>query len=298
MLEIAAIERIGAEGIDIALPPDGFRLEPGRMTAAIGPNGSGKTTFIEALLGVRMDYRVDSEFLGTDIRNMGSAEKSNLGVCLQASRFVQGVRLKDVVGLHSRSYGQVAEDSLLTEFELTGEQDSLVSKLSGGQMKRLQLYFALAHRPRLAILDEPEGSLDQQGVDMVLQCIGERSRNNLSTLVATHNPSILAAADDIALIVRGVVVYHGTRASFFSEYLAPAILEVDAGDVEPGATETLASHGKMHCFDGPGNERLLIFGEKPPLERALTQASSALSRKCILRDARAADALAYINRKL
>lgn len=294
-LAIKAIEKPGPAGIDIALPPSGLDLNSGRMTAIIGSNGSGKTTLVEAILGVRVEYNAIAEFLGADIRKIRAAEKSKLGVSLQSSKFAEGVRLEDVIKLHSRSYHMAVDTSLLRELGLVDELKSLFSHLSGGQAKKLSLYFAISHQPCLAILDEPEAGLDRQGLDVVLRCLDERSRSGMTTLVATHSPAVLSAADDVVHIDRGTVVFHGSKDTFYTDHLAPAVLEVDLGSIAPDEVQGLVSKGKMHCFDGPRKERVVIFGKPSILEKALLGAEPALAQKCILREARAVDALCWIN---
>ena len=148
----------------------GFRLEvpdlevvAGEVLAIIGPNGTGKTTFIEAVLGMRRLVTGSVELLGWPLRELTRRPRlrAPLGVQLQYPSFSYDLLVSELVRLHRCLHGRADEALRL----LLGV-DSLLTRtyggLSRGEQQRVDLFMALAHRPRLAFLDEPTAGLDQQ----------------------------------------------------------------------------------------------------------------------------------------
>ena len=295
-LKISSINQIGTKAINIHLPVNGLSVHPGLVTALIGSNGSGKTTLLEALVGLRMDYKVSAELLGHNVKNFPSVAKSNLGVCFQSSNFSEGIHVRDIIKLHSKSYKMSQDLNLLNVLGISDIMRSRFIKLSGGQRKRLFLYFALAHHPQIAILDEPEASLDSQGLEAVLKCLVVRSQKGFSTLVATHNPTVLSTSERVVYIEKGTVQFSGDKIAFFSSLLGTAVLEVDSKSVSNETVNRVIGHDNLHCFNGARNEKLLVFGDQFNLEKLKTSGLAELDKKSILRDVRASDVFIWLNR--
>ena len=224
LLSIQHIKRINPNSIEINLSDYNIQVGPSEVVTMIGSNGSGKTTLLEALVGVRRDYEVTASLLGFDLLKIPNFEKANLGVCFQSSSFSEGVKVKEIIRLHSRSFKIEVNDKMLIDFELDNIQNSLFAKLSGGQRRRLLLYFALAHNPSIAILDEPDASMDHQGIGTILNILDDRRKKNLSTVIATHNPAILSIAQKVVYIKDGSVIYFGKKNNKFYRLLRIAYI--------------------------------------------------------------------------
>jgi len=131
----------------------------------LGPNGAGKTTLIGAVSGlVRIDPGVALVF-GRDAATEPGA-RLLVGVAPQEIHLDRFLSTRDVLVYHARYFGltrrdaEVRADELLSIFDLVTKANVKPHRLSGGMRRRLVIARALAHRPRLAILDEPTAGVD------------------------------------------------------------------------------------------------------------------------------------------
>ncbi|HGY5298361.1 TPA: hypothetical protein ACNU26_003734 [Aeromonas salmonicida] len=140
--------------------------------------------------------------------------------------------------------------------------DITYDKLSGGQKQRVNLYMALGHIPDLALLDEPESSLDDKRVRAIANSIKTRAALSKTTLVATHNSQILEVADNVVLMTAGEVCYQGSLQDLIAERLGHGALEIVMdGETErqrlmPILAMNTARKMQIELEDG----RLLLFG--------------------------------------
>jgi ABC-2 type transport system ATP-binding protein len=191
----------------------GFRLEvphlevgEGETLAIIGPNGTGKTTFIEAVLGMRRLVTGSVELLGWPLREVTRRPRlrAPLGVQLQYPSFSYDVLVRELVRLHRCLHGRVDEALRL----LLGV-DRLLSRtygeLSRGEQQRIDLFMALAHRPRLAFLDEPTAGLDQQTAVALRRHLTDGNEVRPAVVLVTHVPEDLRIADRILWITKGEI---------------------------------------------------------------------------------------------
>ena len=128
-------------------------------------------------------------------------------------------------------------DSLLTEFDLSGEKDQLADSLSGGQKRRLSFLLSLIPEPKLLILDEPAAGMDYQSVEKFNAKIKRLKSEGRTILLVTHDLyQIESFADRILLLDSGVVKENISVADLNNEivYQFPASL-VPAGLVSSGS---------------------------------------------------------------
>ena len=161
-------EQVVLDGLDLA-------LEPGRVTALTGPNGSGKTTIGRLLLGLE---RPDAgEVVGVaGLRRAAVFQEDRLCEALTAVRNVQVVTGRDPrAGDLLRRLGLVDEDLAKP-----------VGELSGGQRRRVAIARALAVDAELVVLDEPFTGLDVAGKPQVAAVVGELCAGR-TVLLITHD---------------------------------------------------------------------------------------------------------------
>ena len=128
-------------------------------------------------------------------------------------------------------------DSLLTEFDLSGEKDQLADSLSGGQKRRVSFLLSLIPEPKLLILDEPAAGMDYQSVEKFNAKIKRLKSEGRTILLVTHDLyQIESFADRILLLDSGVVEENISVADLNNEivYQFPASL-VPAGLVPAGS---------------------------------------------------------------
>ncbi len=178
-----------------------LKLDPSEKYVLFGPNGSGKTSLVNAIMGLP-EYRLKKGtivFDGVDVTDKPIDERVKLGMGLafQLPPEITGVKLRDMMriclGLNHRQTlpGEALE--LADSFNLTGFLDRDINRgFSGGERKRAEILQMLLMKPKLLLLDEPDSGVDIES----LKLVGEAVENYLnasgaSALVITHHGQIL-----------------------------------------------------------------------------------------------------------
>ena len=292
---VHSIKLASGSGITFTVHDGPVDFDQGRFTILLGQNGSGKTTLLEAILGIRTDYAVRRSVLGSDRIDLPNSIKRRIGVSMQVHSYSEGVTVRDVVRLHGGVYGVPINAELLDLLDLTKILGSAYGKTSGGQKKRLSLYFSLAHDPEVAFLDEPEAGLDVQGIEALLDRVQERSKAGRATIAATHNSMTADRAENVVFLNSGNIAYAGQKSCFVKQYLGESVLEVDTGDLSKRDIERISLVGKAQCFDGVGNDKLLLFGNDASFVKLHGMPDLGIGRRSILRKIKPADMMAWIN---
>jgi len=202
----------------------------GELHAIIGPNGAGKTTLISQLTG-HLAPHAGSMFLGgRDITGLPAYRRSTLGLArsFQITSLLSDFTAADNVALaaqahdgHSfRFWGNARKERGLRETAraalervgLAGRADVLVSKLSHGEQRELELAVALATKPQLLLLDEPMAGLGITESARMVKLLQELRREVSIVLVEHDMPAVFALADRISVLVYGRVIASGTPA--------------------------------------------------------------------------------------
>lgn len=197
-----------------------FELNKGENLAIIGPNGSGKTVLLRALLGL-IPYQGEIKWAANT--NWGYVPQKieadrhlpiNLLNLLYAKAKIIGLKNQEIVG--------VAEN-LLEEVGLSKSfLKTPLGHLSGGQFQRALIAFALLGRPNVMILDEPTSSIDLPGEEQIYKLIHR--------LQDKHNMTIITVSHDLSFIYNyatKVLCLNKTRLCFGSpeKSLTPETLE-------------------------------------------------------------------------
>jgi zinc/manganese transport system ATP-binding protein len=188
-------------------------VTPGEFLAVLGPNGSGKTSLLRALLGLVSLSSGSLEVLGEPPRRGNPA----IGYVPQHAGFERDVPLRgrDLVGLgvdgHRWGFGRLSRadrarvDAALEAVAAGPFADAPIGRLSGGEQQRLRIAQALVGNPRLLLCDEPLASLDMRYQQEITELIGGWAREHRGTVVfVTHdvNP-VLGFADRVVFVVNG-----------------------------------------------------------------------------------------------
>ena len=179
----------------------------GEYIAIIGPNGGGKTTLIRMLLGLDKPTSGEIKLFGKKISAF--KEWSKIGYVPQRASLVDAnfpATVLDIVnmgrvskrGLFSRvSQEDInAVDDAMQKMDILDLKDKMVGTLSGGQRQRVMIARALASKPEILILDEPNTGVDMVSQQRFYQLLGELNREEKITIVfITHDIGVIA--DDI-----------------------------------------------------------------------------------------------------
>ena len=265
-LDLKSMEYIGRsrEAPDIVVSARNVAFESGKTTALIGPNGSGKSTLLNALMGFRPDFATRASFAGQSYADGPPPDRHRIGFASQSQSFPPGVKVKDLVAFHRRVYGPLdaGAASAVTDLMPSDLLDLAYEKMSGGQKQRVKLYLAFGHFPDIALVDEPESSLDDKRIRLIAHSIKARARQSKTTLVATHDAQILASAENVVLMIAGEVSYQGTLQGLITERLGQGVLEIvmdseaERRQLMPVLAENTARKMQIEIEDG----RLLLFG--------------------------------------
>ncbi|MEA2996783.1 MAG: branched-chain amino acid transport system ATP-binding protein [Alphaproteobacteria bacterium] len=208
---------------------DNIMLEvaPGELHAIIGPNGAGKTTLIGQLGGELAPDAGRIWFDGHDITALPTHGRSALGLArsFQITSLFPDFTALDNVALavqahagHSfRFWGDARRDpalrvparAALARVGLGGRADALVSRLSHGEHRQLELAMALATKPRLLLLDEPMAGLGPEESARAVTMLRELKQGLTILLIEHDMDAVFALADRISVLVYGRIIASG-----------------------------------------------------------------------------------------
>jgi len=212
---------------------DNLSLEvlPGELHAIIGPNGAGKTTLISQLTGQVHPNSGTIRFAGRDITRLPAYRRCALGLArsFQITSLLPDFTAADNVALaaqahdgHSfRFWGNARKEKHLREAAraalarvgLEGRADTVVSQLSHGEQRELELAVALATKPQLLLLDEPMAGLGITESARMVALLQELRREVTIVLVEHDMDAVFALADRITVLVYGRVIASDIPAS-------------------------------------------------------------------------------------
>ena len=187
---------------------DGLDLEirSGEVHGLIGPNGSGKTTFLHLVAGILAADSGRVLIDGAEITALNEAARDRLraeklGYIFQTFNLLQGYTALENV-LLGMSFGPGADrefaKTLLKRVGLEAKLNHLPRQLSTGQQQRVAVARALANRPQLVLADEPTGNLDHANAREALTLIREACRENRAALLlVSHDREVLAQFESV-----------------------------------------------------------------------------------------------------
>lgn len=235
----------------------------GTCVAFVGHNGSGKTSILDSLLGLRRDAEIDARMLGQDIATWRrrSDLRRRLGVLLQRAAMPYGLYVHEVVSLHRNIYARTSQ-RVLDDLGIPDLRQKSYEQLSRGERQRVDLFFALAHEPELIILDEPFTGLDQRVAQVTADLIG--SLDNSTVLMACHSELELSMADTMVWLECGTVRECGNPDALRRRLLGDFRLEISLHD-ESQAAALVAAIGertKPQFVQRRGNTDIVVAGEE------------------------------------
>ncbi len=188
-----------------------FDVKPGEIFGLLGPNGAGKTTTLECLEGIRMPDRGTLRVGGIDPTQDGRTLRSVLGVQLQSSGMPEMITPDEAMKLFCGYHGVAPRYDLLDRLGLAAKHKTPFHALSTGQQRRLALALAVAHDPRVLILDEPTAGLDVQTRVELHAMLRELQAQGTTILLATHDMAEAETlADRVAILLQGHCVAIGS----------------------------------------------------------------------------------------
>lgn len=192
-----------------ALNDFNFNVAPGRIVGLLGPNGSGKTTFIKILSGL---LTFDTGSVLIDGKRPGCETKSLVSYLPERPYFNSWMRVDECLDYFEEFYEDF--DRVIAErmlFDLNVPTDSKLKTLSKGTKEKVQLILVMARRAKLYLLDEPIAGVDPAARDYILETIISSYNREASIIISTHLiADVESVLDDFAFISNGHVVLGGS----------------------------------------------------------------------------------------
>jgi len=209
----------------VALDDVNLNVRRGELLAIYGPSGSGKTTLLFLLGGLDRPTSgqifLDSlEISNLDERRLSTLRRNEVGFVFQNYNLVEDLTVLENVkltmmfeGKSEQEMAQRASD-VLRKVGVAHKEKNRPSQLSAGEQQRVATARALANRPRLVLMDEPTGNLDQDNSRGLMSLIEEiRIAEGVTFIVATHNQEIVQATASKIFLKGGRIVNDSSTSS-------------------------------------------------------------------------------------
>src|SRR5688572_7602876 len=191
-----------------------LQVRAGEIFGFLGPNGSGKTTFIRMLCGLLRADAGSGTCLGYDVISESESIKRHVGYMTQRFSFWEDLSIAENLDFVARMYGvknrREAVAHSVERLGLAGRQKQLAGQLSGGWKQRLALAACLIHSPRLLLLDEPTAGVDPKARRDFWEQIHQLAGEGLTFLITTHYMDEAERCHRLGYISYGNLLTHGT----------------------------------------------------------------------------------------
>lgn len=220
ILEVENIS-FGYPGKNELLHQVSLTLNKGDVLCLLGPNGTGKTTFLRCLMRINKISSGSIRIRGRDIRSITAKELAReIAYVPQATAIAFPYEVLDVVIMGRSPYlramcvpsaqdKQIARDSL-AKLGIAHLENQLFSEISGGERQMVLIARALTQQSSLLVMDEPTASLDYGNQARILQIISELARQNYSIIMSSHFPShAFLTCNKVAIMKNGKILAVG-----------------------------------------------------------------------------------------
>jgi ABC-2 type transport system ATP-binding protein len=189
-----------------------LRVANGEVFALLGPNGAGKTSAVEIMEGYRSRDAGEVRVLGLDPAAHPAALRERVGIVLQSTGLSRYLSVRETVELFAGYYRRPRPiDEVLALVGLTDLAERRITKLSGGERRRLDLAVALVGDPELLFLDEPTTGFDPSARRQAWEVVRSLTGLGKTILLTTHYmDEAQELADRVAVIAHGEIVAEGT----------------------------------------------------------------------------------------
>lgn len=242
-----------------------FTVEAGQIFAFLGPNGAGKTTTMKIISGLlRPDTgavrvaELDPHSDPKALREIGSIMEGNRNTYWRLTAFENIVYFAVHKGLSIKE-AQANAARLLKEFNLEDKKNTQVQHLSRGMQQKLAIAIAVAHSPKVLLLDEPTLGLDVPATIQMIETINSLKDSGVAIVLTTHQLDIAEQmADRVAIIKDGEIVREKTKEELIQEFSDEAYQIEFEGELETGVEARLQAD-----FSAQIKEQVISFQGTP-----------------------------------
>ncbi|WP_265494470.1 ATP-binding cassette domain-containing protein [Mycoplasma mycoides] len=204
---------------DIEIGPFSFNVEKGKITALLGTSGSGKSVFINSLLGTSINYQ-GNIFINKNERKKNNSIQNNsdIGFYSQMDFSLYSISAYDF--LYNMCYVMGLEDKLvkdkleywLKRFDLWESKDKPLKSFSWGMKNRINLILCFIKEPKILVCDEPGANLDSYWRKEIYTILNEFKKNFNTIILTVHNiDEVYDIIDNFIILEKGKLLFCGTK---------------------------------------------------------------------------------------
>jgi Fe-S cluster assembly ATP-binding protein len=203
-----------------------LKLEKGKLYVLMGPNGSGKTSLVNAIMN-NPKYKISGKILFNkkDITKLKPHQKAKLGIFISFQHPIEipGLNLSEFLrtsynSLKRKNISQHDFENMLKEkLKLVNLKEEILDRdlkgLSGGESKKLEILQMLVLDPKLAILDEPDSGLDIDSLKIISKALKSFLKKDKTILLITHQKNILKylRPPKVFIMLNGKIILEGSE---------------------------------------------------------------------------------------
>lgn len=263
-MKLVEVKKLYKEyGNSIAVDGVSFSIEVGKIFGLLGPNGAGKSTTISMITGLTKSNSGETIF--EESEGQINKWKKNIGLVPQDFALYFDLTAEENIKYFCSLYGFKGEelkkrvDNALEFVGLVDVRKKIVGEFSGGMKRRLNMACAIAHTPKLIIMDEPTVGIDPQSRNHILESV-KKLRDGGATIIYTSHymEEVDEICDEIAIMDHGRIIAEGD-----SEYLKSLVsdkniysitLKSEVKDIEDalkavtGIEKVIVNENELKCY--------------------------------------------------
>ena len=202
----------------IAVDNMSLSIKEGEIFGFLGSNGAGKSTTINMIAGLLRSNEGEISILGKNIKKHNRFAKMHIGIVPQDIAIYEELTAYENVKFFAGLYGlrgaelKARVEEALQFVGLSDKQKSYPKNFSGGMKRRLNIACAIAHRPKLIIMDEPTVGIDPQSRNYILQSVRKLNEMGSTIIYTSHYmEEVEEICTKIAIVDHGKVIAEGTK---------------------------------------------------------------------------------------
>lgn len=202
----------------IAVDHMSLTIQEGEIFGLLGSNGAGKSTTINMISGLLKSNGGEIYILGKNIATHSKFAKMNIGIVPQDLAIYEDMTAYENVRFFAGLYGlrgtelRARVEEALEFVGLSDKQKSYPKNFSGGMKRRLNIAYAIAHRPKLIIMDEPTVGIDPQSRNYILNSVHKLNEMGCTIIYTSHYmEEVEELCTRIAIVDHGKVIAEGTK---------------------------------------------------------------------------------------
>lgn len=195
-----------------------FDIAQGGIFAILGPNGSGKTTFLKILLGMVIPDGGMIKFQDEDISRSHHYRK-NIGYLPQIARFPDNLKVSEIISMIKDIRNEASDAaSMIALFGLEKYLDKKLGNLSGGTRQKVNIVLTFMFDTPVIVLDEPTAGLDPVSLIKLKELINKEKSRGKIILITSHIMTLVEElADEVVFLLEGKIYFQGTIARLKAE---------------------------------------------------------------------------------